>query len=318
MDNLCHSLAGVVIAHAGLTKRFRGATALAVIGANIPDVDAAIYLVGDSVQAVAFRRGITHGVLAMIVWPLLLTAGFVALRRWSDRSDPPSWRSVLALTAMAVLSHPALDWLNVYGVRLLMPFSERWFYGDALFIVDPVLLVILGCGWWVSRGGLQRHSPPAPRPARVALALALGYILAMKGMSAATRHAALERFGIEQATARELMVAPRALAIQSRDVLVRADSTYDVYDARFTYTGATIGSRIDRLPIGGASVVATEASQTAEGREFLSWSRFPYFVAGVRGDSSAVFIGDARYARGAERTWAGVLVHVGGAQAGAQ
>ncbi|MGE5198160.1 MAG: metal-dependent hydrolase, partial [Rhodospirillaceae bacterium] len=41
-------------------------------------------------------------------------------------------------------SHPFLDWLNNYGVRLLMPFSERWFYGDTLFIVDPWLWLILG------------------------------------------------------------------------------------------------------------------------------------------------------------------------------
>ena len=29
--------------------------------------------------------------------------------------------------------------MNSYGVRLLMPFSDRWFYGDALYIVDPWL-----------------------------------------------------------------------------------------------------------------------------------------------------------------------------------
>ena len=36
-----------------------------------------------------------------------------------------------------MLSHPALDWLNTYGVRFLMPFDGAWFYGDALFIIDP-------------------------------------------------------------------------------------------------------------------------------------------------------------------------------------
>ena len=37
-----------------------------------------------------------------------------------------------------------LDWLNTYGVRLLMPFDGRWFYGDALFIVDPWVWLLLG------------------------------------------------------------------------------------------------------------------------------------------------------------------------------
>jgi inner membrane protein len=48
------------------------------------------------------------------------------------------------LAALAVLSHPALDWLNSYGIRLLMPFSGRWFYGDAAFIVDPWMWVLPG------------------------------------------------------------------------------------------------------------------------------------------------------------------------------
>jgi inner membrane protein len=34
--------------------------------------------------------------------------------------------------------------VNNYGIRLLMPFDGRWFYGDALFIVDPWLWLILG------------------------------------------------------------------------------------------------------------------------------------------------------------------------------
>jgi inner membrane protein len=50
----------------------------------------------------------------------------------------------LGLSLLGVLSHPFLDWLNNYGVRLLMPFSDRWFYGDTLFIVDPWLWLILG------------------------------------------------------------------------------------------------------------------------------------------------------------------------------
>ena len=37
-----------------------------------------------------------------------------------------------------------MDYINSYGVRLLMPFSDRWFYGDALYIVDPWLYLMLG------------------------------------------------------------------------------------------------------------------------------------------------------------------------------
>ena len=40
------------------------------------------------------------------------------------------------------MSHPLLDWLNTYGMRFLMPFDDRWFYGDALFIMDPLVWLL--------------------------------------------------------------------------------------------------------------------------------------------------------------------------------
>ncbi len=47
MDNLTHSLVGLALAESGLRRRTALATATLVIGANVPDIDALIYLVGD-------------------------------------------------------------------------------------------------------------------------------------------------------------------------------------------------------------------------------------------------------------------------------
>jgi inner membrane protein len=49
----------------------------------------------------------------------------------------------LGLAYIGVLSHPFLDWLNTYGVRVLMPFDGRWLYGDTLFILDPWLWLLM-------------------------------------------------------------------------------------------------------------------------------------------------------------------------------
>src|SRR5205807_1536679 len=54
--------------------------------------------------------------------------------------------SLLALAALGIWTHPVLDLLNTYGVRLLMPFSDHWFYGDTLFILDPWLWLSLSLG----------------------------------------------------------------------------------------------------------------------------------------------------------------------------
>ena len=142
MDPLAHTLVGATLAETRLASL--GRTAMVgpalVLGANAPDVDA-ITMFMDGDLALGFRRGWTHGVLAMAVLPLALTALLVLLDRTiaSLQGREPRARAgpLLALSTVAVLSHPALDWLNTYGVRFLMPFDETWFYGDALFIVDP-------------------------------------------------------------------------------------------------------------------------------------------------------------------------------------
>jgi inner membrane protein len=41
-------------------------------------------------------------------------------------------------------THPLLDWTNSYGIRFLLPWSQKWSYGDLVFIVDPYLWLILG------------------------------------------------------------------------------------------------------------------------------------------------------------------------------
>src|SRR6185295_12562249 len=72
MDNLCHSLVGAALAEAGLKKRTALATATLVIGANLPDVDVFAHFVGSDF-ALGFRRGWTHGILALVLWPFILT-----------------------------------------------------------------------------------------------------------------------------------------------------------------------------------------------------------------------------------------------------
>jgi inner membrane protein len=147
MDPLAHTLVGATLAEAGLGRKSRYATAVTVIGANLPDIDVIASAIGTD-EMYGFRRGWTHGVLAMLVWPFVLLAFALLWDRWAGPSPTGARlhaRNLLGVATLAVLSHPLLDWLNTYGVRLLMPFSDRWFYGDALFIVDPWL--------WLSMSG---------------------------------------------------------------------------------------------------------------------------------------------------------------------
>ena len=159
MDNLCHSLVGMALGRAGLNRRTALATSTLVIANNLPDVDVAVF--ATSTLAMSFRRGWTHGVLAQLTLPIALTGAMLLYDRYRTRptgqqANGPTGQVVrpgqlLLLSYLGVLLHVFMDFTNSYGVRLLMPFSERWFYGDALYIVDPWLYLTLGLGWWLAQ-----------------------------------------------------------------------------------------------------------------------------------------------------------------------
>ena len=315
MDNVCHSLAGAVIAQAGFARRLPRATMLAVIAANIPDVDAFTYLGADSAFAVSFRRGWTHGLPALIVWALLLAAGF---GWWNDRraaggARAIGWRPYFPLAALAVVSHTALDWLNNYGVRWLMPFSNEWFYGDSLFIVDPALIALFGLGWFVSSRMLAAGSRRAEVPARAALIVSLAYVVAMKTMSLATLGASRLAVGVTDTSPRAAMVAPLPFSFTQRELIVRRylpdaqySERYDSYPASWTWHGPQIGVRASSDSFIDSEEIRRVVRRTAGGERFLRWSRFPYFVYGAGAEAGTMFVGDFRYSSGTEESWAGV------------
>jgi len=146
MDPLTHTLVGASLAQTRFGRVPLGAATL-VVGANLPDIDAATYFLGGDFS-LGFRRGWTHGVLAVAVLPPLLAWMMHHIDRIRCRrtptATPVAFGRLLGLSSVAVLTHPALDWMNTYGIRLLMPFDGRWFYGDALFIVDPWVWLLLG------------------------------------------------------------------------------------------------------------------------------------------------------------------------------
>lgn len=135
------------MAESGLRRTTPLATATLVIGANLPDVDFIATAWGRDTM-LHVRRGVTHGILGVALLPVALAVGMVIFDRFrrsrKPDAEPARFEKLLMLSYLAVLTHPALDWLNNYGVRLLSPFDDRWFYGDALFIIDPWLWLMMG------------------------------------------------------------------------------------------------------------------------------------------------------------------------------
>ncbi len=264
MDNLTHSLVGAVLGQAGLKRTTGLAMPALIIGANLPDVDAACFFWLEGTEHLAFRRGITHGPPALVLLPLVLAGILWGWDRWQTRRGtrpearlPVRFGWLYAMAFIGCLSHPFFDWLNVYGIRLLEPFSSQWFYGDTLFIIDVWLWALLIASVWWSR---RREKAGAEwmRSARVGIAVALAYI----GVNGFITFAAQN--GLEEPSP-ILIVSPVPFAFWEREIIF-GDGI-----GRFLIDGDLIESGVI-LPNCNLDAVAKRDSQV---RAFQFWSRAP-------------------------------------------
>ncbi|HKU76320.1 MAG TPA: metal-dependent hydrolase [Pyrinomonadaceae bacterium] len=148
MDNLTHSLVGLTVAKAGLDRLSPGATTLCVLAANAPDGDVIILAFGDRWDFLQHHRGITHAIVGVIGLAVLLPLIFYAVDRLSSRirnqAPQTKLKGLFIASFIASVTHPLLDWTNNYGIRFFLPWSQKWSYGDLVFIVDPFLWLVLG------------------------------------------------------------------------------------------------------------------------------------------------------------------------------
>lgn len=304
MDNITHSLIGALIGQTGLKKLSGLAMPTLIIAANIPDIDAACFLWLEGTEHLGFRRGITHGPLAMLLLPLMLTAAMVGFDRWqARRGKRPATRAPIRfgplylLALIGTLSHPAFDWLNNYGVRLLEPFSSRWFYGDSIFIIDVWMWAILIGGLIWSWRAEKRGGDWGKRGIVAATALA-AYIFANGAVTglAEYRTAAWVRqtYGITP----DLVVAsPAPLAIWQREMLWRGQGFHGgriINLADGVLPSLFEPTITERQPIGMDDPrIAAAARADSQVSAFLFWSRMPF---AVREADSSIIIRDQRFA----------------------
>ena len=181
MDNLTHTLAGAALAevalrdHAPLPRR-RLFLAAGILGSNLPDLD--VLYAGITPAPLGYllhHRGHTHTLLGGALQAALLAAVFLgvpAVRRLVA-AEPGRFG---ALVAVSLFGHLAMDAWNSYGVHPFHPADRRWYYGDAVFILEPWLWVLLGVA-----GAFNATTRPA-RVALVALVTLLPGGLALVGL----------------------------------------------------------------------------------------------------------------------------------------
>ncbi|WP_230279030.1 metal-dependent hydrolase [Croceicoccus sp. Ery15] len=293
MDNLTHGLVGALIGQAGLKRRTGLAMPALIFGANLPDIDAGCVVWGT--ESLAMRRGLTHGPIALVLLPLALAGFLWWFDRWQARRGtrpdtrlPVHFGWLFALAFLACLTHPALDWMNVYGIRLLEPFSHRWFHGDILFIIDVWLWAMMGLGLILSLLREKRRGNWRT-PARAAIAGALAYIGVNAGITAKNEADGALYAQMREMTKSEVIALPLPIEFWRRDLVVGGNGAWFKKEAIGPDDAllAPISDHICKFPdprIGSANRPDVAA--------FLFWSQAPF---ALRNPDGGVTIHDARF-----------------------
>jgi inner membrane protein len=292
MDNVCHTLVGLAAARTGLNRTTRLATVTLAVASNLPDIDVLSFATG--IPPVALRRGWTHGVLAQMTLPIAFAGVMWLIGRFRpDRNPHPALRFswLLALSYIGVLSHVFLDYLNTYGVRLLMPFSNRWFYGDSVFIVDIWMWVILGVGVLLARKSRNWI-------ATTALIIVSVYIGTMMASAQAARKIVTDRwtdtFGTPPVA---LMVGPVPITPFRKSIIIDAGDHYVV--GRFQWYPRHISFNQTQVPKNDEGPwVGLAMAQEPDFASILVWARFPYWELEQDGNGVRVTLRDVRFPRG--------------------
>jgi inner membrane protein len=258
MFNSTHTFVGFTIARTGLDKWVPKAAVTAVIAANLPDIDI-VFDLGGVPSYIEHHRGISHSIVGIPLLSLALAAAMYIFTK-------NFWRTfVLALVVMA--THPALDYSNPYGLRPFLPFDGSWYYGDALFILDPLIDFILLLG--IVIGAFFKRAKPAL--AYVSMLVALVYIGARINARNTARHE-LEGYTSKITDYRASAVLPRFMNIRMWDGIIGTEDS--VVKTRIDTETGTV-TEVARLAKIENSQIIDAAAATRTARAVLGFARFP-------------------------------------------
>ena len=293
MDNLTHTLTGLMMSRCGLGKTLpRGGPMLLMLAANIPDIDI-LGGFGDSVSYISIHRGYTHALLSSPVMALLtlgLVCGIGRIR--------PTWPSFVA-SWLAVLSHLLLDWTNVYGIRLALPFNTHWYHLDITDVVDPwiwlVLILALAAPALAALVGSEIASAKRQGPKKSWAVFALVMLALYEGGRFASHERALsmmEAHLYETPPLRYSAFPARLNPLQWRGTIVMEDSVLTVpVDVTSEYSPSD--GRIDHPAVSSPAIDAAKTTRTFQ--VFGEFNQSPYWTVQPEGNLIRVRLSDLRF-----------------------
>jgi inner membrane protein len=293
MDNVTHVVTGLMLSRAFIDRGVKRTPLMMMLAANAPDIDALSWA-GGTLTYLEYHRAHTHAlafapVLALLPWLLVKYLG----------RAPLGLREYLGCL-LAVLSHLMLDCTNVYGIRLLLPFSSRWFRLDITDIVDPwiflTFLIALAAPLLVKLVSDEIGGRRQPPPKRAWAWFAILALLSYEGTRYTLHSRAVAMLSshlyADQPPRRVTAVPDRLSPLNWRGV-VEGDGF--VYDVSINVSQDFYGSG-GRLEYPAQSSVAIDAAkQTRAFQVFGSFNQLPYWRLSPTGDGTLVELIDLRF-----------------------
>ena len=129
MDPVTHGLLGVTISNLGFKRNM--AFLVILLAAFAPDFDYITRLWGADVF-LRYHRGITHGILALFVVPLIIGLIF-GLRK--------DFFYYFFIAFLSYAAHLFMDLTTQYGTRILSPLDWEPYSLNLMFIIDPYITI---------------------------------------------------------------------------------------------------------------------------------------------------------------------------------
>src|SRR6266852_2297182 len=153
MDTITHGIAGALISKAvfrgeGLLvgNPINGARIITwslMLGAIFPDSDVFRDMFSrDPMLIITWHRSITHSLVCMPIFALLLAALTRRFARWR-KWEAPSFAALTGIYAVGILSHILLDLVTSFGTMIWSPLNWSRPAWDLIFIVDFTFTAIL-------------------------------------------------------------------------------------------------------------------------------------------------------------------------------
>jgi len=153
MDTITHGIAGALLSKAAFggrdlfpptdIEKKKLATWALTLGAVFPDIDVVRdFFSRDPMLMITWHRSITHSLLMLPIWSVILAGLTGAIARWR-KWPAPSFSMLTGLFAFGILSHISLDLLTTFGTMVWSPLEWSRPAWDILFIIDFTFTAIL-------------------------------------------------------------------------------------------------------------------------------------------------------------------------------